>query len=607
MLSGAEQPLLKILDQDGDGLLSTDEIQSSAISLKAADKNSDGVLSPAETKITFPAGKKSPPGFVGKIIKNPRVQPLVNVIDRNGDWTIDADEIYNSTAAIRRLDHDGDWSLSKREFAIRLGEGPASDDAEEGRAGGPNMAGFDGFQASMRTTNRGPFGATLFNKGVKPGEDNRAFDGYVFYAEHNTAMSRTVGNTTWLLNSKFQPVHRWDSQNTALEGVGPYLLENGNVVRPFSKGDWLSMEDFYVASFTSLEIIDWDGNRLWEFDYCTPHSHCMHHDFEPMPNGNILLIVNDFYTREEAEAIGYQPVDNRAIAFQRIIEIEPNLEDGTTRMVWEWDVTDHIVQDVDSKLPYYGTPSKHVGKIDINYVGRSTKFIPGSTFHFNAISYNEKRDQILVSNFGTNEVFIIDHSTSTLEARTNKGGDSGKGGDLLYRWGNPEAYGMGGPEDRQLYKQHDAAWIPDGIPAKGDISVFNNGVNRKPTYTAYIELDLPPLSTRFTRGYKYKRAKNKSFGPESPAYDFHEFAGETAEPFFAPFMSGARRLPNGNIFGISGLVSGMFEVTAEGEEVLRTVPPSRSTFYRAYKFPKDYPAFDNKALTPLTTGWNIEP
>ena len=601
VLSKADQPVLIALDHNADGILSTDEIQSSPESLKALDKDSDGKLSPAETRLKFPTGVKLPQGFVGKMLLNPRVQPLMNLMDSDGDGTIDADEIKNSAAAIRALDANNDWRLSRSEYAMRFERaGSADKSTEKGKAGSPDMRGFRDFGRAMTTKNLGPFGATPFDRGVKPGEDSRAFDGYIFYSTHDTNGARTVGNTTWLLNSLLQPVHRWDSEHHAHEGVGPYLLENGLVVRPFSKGNWLYMENFYVASFTSLEIIDWEGNQLWEFDYCTPKRHCMHHDVEPMPNGNILLIVNDFMPHEEAEAIGFKPTNDRAIAFQRIIEIKPNLKDGSTRIVWQWDVLDHIVQDLYPDRPNYGIPSEHIGKIDVNYVGKSTKFIPGSVFHFNAISYNEERDQILVSNFGTNEIFVLDHSTTMEEARTDKGGVSGKGGDLLYRWGNPHAYGMAGIESRQLFKQHDAAWIPKGIPGKGDISIFNNGVNRKPMYTAYIELKLPAL-----RDFNYQRDPNKPFGPAAPAYEFSEFAGDEPEVFFAPFMSGARRLPNGNIFGVSGIVSGMFEVTDRGEEVLRTIPGSRSTFYRAYKFPKDYPAFNNRNLAPLATGFSI--
>lgn len=601
LMSQSEQPVLTALDLNADGMLSTEEVQSSPGSLRTLDRDGDGVLSPEETRLVLPEGRQFPPGFTGVMMRNPRVQPLMKLIDRNGDGTIDADEIEASSSAIKRLDADGDWNLSGAETAVRQGDaagaGGGGGGAEGGRAGGPDMTGF---QASMTEENRGPFGATLFDDGVSPGQDNRAFDGYIFYMEHDTNMSRAIGNTTWLLNSSFQPVHRWDNPNHAHEGVGPYLLENGTVVRPYSTVDWLDREGVYVASFTSLEIIDWDGNQLWEFDYCMPYRHCMHHDFEPMPNGNILLIVNDFKTLEEAESVGFRPVNDRAIAFERIVEIQPNLEDGSTRIVWEWNVLDHIVQDLYPDRPNYGDPADHVGKIDINYVGKTTRFIPGSIFHFNSISYSEERDQILISNFGTNEIFIIDHSTTTAEASTDSGGASGRGGDLIYRWGNPHAYGMGDADSRQLFKQHDAAWIPDGVPARGDISVFNNGVERQPAYTSYIELTLPALDGT------YRRAGNEPYGPASPDYEFNEFAGDTPESFYAPFMSGARRLPNGNIFGVSGLVSGISEVTEEGEEVLRAVPGSRSSFYRAYKFPKDYPAFSNKNLVPLSTGWSIQ-
>ena len=603
VLSQAEQPVLTALDHNADGVLSTGEILASPESLKSLDRDGDGKLSSSETRLKFPAQVKLPPGFVGNMLLNPRVQPLMNLIDRDGDGAIDADEIQDSAAAIRVLDANNDWRLTRDEYAMRFeraGSDSADKSTEKGKAGSPDMRGFRDFGRAMTTKNLGPFGATPFDRGIRPGEDSRAFDGYIFYSTHDTNGGRTVGKTTWLLNSLFQPVHRWDSNHHAHEGVGPYLLENGLVVRPFSKGNWVYMENFYVASFTSLEIIDWEGNQLWEFDYCTPKRHCMHHDIEPMPNGNILLIVNDFMPHEEAEAIGFKPLNDRAIAFQRIVEIKPNLVDGSTQIVWEWDVLDHIVQDLYPDRPNYGTPSEHPGKIDVNYVGKSTKFIPGSVFHFNAVSYNADRDQILVSNFGTNEIFIIDHSTTMAEASTDKGGASGKGGDLIYRWGNPHAYGMAGIESRQLFKQHDAAWIPKGIPSKGDISIFNNGVNREPMYTAYIELTLPEL-----RDSNYRRAANTPYGPAAPSYEFSEFAGDEPEIFFAPFMSGARRLPNGNIFGVSGIVSGMFEVTDEGEEVLRTIPGSHSTFYRAYKFSKDYPAFKNRDLTPLATGWNI--
>ncbi|MGC8644373.1 MAG: hypothetical protein ACP5XB_31305, partial [Isosphaeraceae bacterium] len=58
-------------------------------------------------------------------------------------------------------------------------------------------------------------------------------------------------------------------------------------------------------------------------------------------------------------------------------------------------------------------------------------------------------DQILLSVHSFSEIWIIDHGTTTAEAATHKGGRSGKGGDLLYRWGNPQAYRAGTAADQQ--------------------------------------------------------------------------------------------------------------------------------------------------------------
>src|SRR5262245_64845235 len=57
--------------------------------------------------------------------------------------------------------------------------------------------------------------------------------------------------------------------------------------------------------------------------------------------------------------------------------------------------------------------------------------------HVNSVAYNADLDQIMLSVFEFSEIWVIDHGPKTSEAGSHEGGKYGKGGALLYRWGNP--------------------------------------------------------------------------------------------------------------------------------------------------------------------------
>ena len=69
----------------------------------------------------------------------------------------------------------------------------------------------------------------------------------------------------------------------------------------------------------------------------------------------------------------------------------------------------------------------HPERVDINFY-RNTR---ADWLHMNAIDYNPQLDQIILSVKNFSEVWIIDHSTTTLEAAGSSGGNSGMGGDIL--------------------------------------------------------------------------------------------------------------------------------------------------------------------------------
>ncbi len=70
--------------------------------------------------------------------------------------------------------------------------------------------------------------------------------------------------------------------------------------------------------------------------------------------------------------------------------------------------------------------------------------------HFNGLDYNGELDQIVVSIRQFSEIWVISH-------------DPMESGGLLYRWGNPEAYGRGGPADQVFDGQHNPRWIREGL------------------------------------------------------------------------------------------------------------------------------------------------
>ena len=272
--------------------------------------------------------------------------------------------------------------------------------------------------------------------------------------------------TVYLIDNCGFVVHSWVGSYPS--GGAVYLLENGDLLRVGK----ISSELSWAPQGGVIERQAWDGEILWQYFYATDSTH-QHHDIEPLPNGNVLLLAWEWISADTALAWGRDPdsLSTAGMLFEGVVEIAPDGPANGT-VVWEWHMNDHLIQDHDSSAKYFGAVSQHPGRINLNYNSYDGNWHP-DWVHANAVSYHADRDEIAISARQFNEVWIIDHSTTTSESRGGMGGRHGKGGDLIYRWGNPQAFDQGSMQDRILYGQHDVRFTEDG-----DIMLFNNGADR---------------------------------------------------------------------------------------------------------------------------------
>jgi hypothetical protein len=309
-----------------------------------------------------------------------------------------------------------------------------------------------------------------------------------------------------------------------------YVLPGGDLIRSVSHAG-----NSFSGGPISGEVqkVDWNGNVLWDYVYSTT-TYCTHHDICPMPNGNVLLISYESKTKLEVDSAGGS--FSNIMWPDKIVEVQPT---GATTgtIVWEWHAWDHLMQNVyPARRNYVASISSHPELLDINY--KATK----DWMHMNGVDYNAALNQIAFSSHNLNEVYVIDHSTTTAEAASHTGGASGKGGDILYRWGNPAAYGASGTA--YINVVHDAHWVPADCPKAGYLVGFNNkGVSASQSSVDFFN---PPMN-----GAAYVQpATGAAFAPS--IYD-----KRLACTGYTSNMGNSQQLPNGNsliCIALSGLV-----------------------------------------------------
>jgi hypothetical protein len=463
-----------------------------------------------------------------------------------------------------------------------------------------------------------PWMATAFEqpRGLRRNEPG-ASPGYVLFAPFNS-------DTAYLVDLDGRVVHTWKNDKA---GDAMYLQNDGSLLRLARIAEPPNFRAGGVAGY--IQRISWEGEVLWEWKMADEKK-ILHHDIRPLPNGNLLAIAWEQKSAKEARAAGRRVdlVPEQGIWAEWILELEPR-PPNEARIVWEWHVWDHLLQANDPNAAGYAVPSEHPGRLDVNgdkdapvidekeleqlkalgYVpdNATAEDVRSDFLHMNSIDYHPRLEQILVSLPFLGEIWILDGTTTTEEARGSTGGRYGRGGDILYRWGNPKIYGRGTAADKQLFGQHQANWIPDGWPNAGNITVFNNGGGRpEGDWSSVVEI-VPPVA----EDGSYPLADGAPFGPAAPVWTYSD---PDKHSFFAPFVSGAQRLRSGNTFVCSGPQGRYFEVTPEGNIVWEYRGPFRGELkiwqpalagklpyasFRAIKIPPDHPGLAGRSLAPL--------
>jgi hypothetical protein len=371
-----------------------------------------------------------------------------------------------------------------------------------------------------------------------------------------TLIATSNSNTATLVdtNDITTTFKTWTFSSSKRTGYSTYLIPGDTLVRTvFNSGNYL-----IGGGMTGcVQKVLWNNTVAWDFVYSSS-TYCLHHDICPMPNGNVLMICYEVKTPTEVTNAGC--MQSITVWSEKVIEVKPTgLNTGT--IVWEWHLWDHLCQDYNSSLPNYVTSIiMNPQLMNINYN------IKKDWWHMNGIDYNPVLDQIVVSAHYMNEFYVIDHSTTTAEAASHSGGNSGKGGDLLYRWGNPAAYNASGPTNFNVI--HDAHWVPTNNPNYPNYIAAYNNRGGTGTRSAF-DIISPPYN-----GYNYNYTPGQVMPPPDYAYRYTSNLITSNE-------GNSFQLPNGNSLMAIAMANTIIEVDPSGNVLwTKTTPGVIPNAYR---------------------------
>jgi hypothetical protein len=409
-------------------------------------------------------------------------------------------------------------------------------------------------------------GPSVFPTGTTIYDPTRTWNGY-------TVLSPLGTQAAIVIDMNGNVVKQWDGYN----------LSAGGPARVYPGGFIIGAAGANPPRQESLELVqrDFEGRLLWRFDQNesittrdgkTISSLRQHHDWqrEDFPAGyyspeatpanqgaNTLILTHTNHVKPKV-APGAMLEDDRILEFS-----------SEGKLLWEWVASDHVddfhldkeARDTIASAPGYNADRGAFDWLHVNaaaYVGPNHWFDAG-----------DKR-------FAPENVIISSRQASFLAI-------IGRDGSIVWQMGpdfnaSPELRAI-----RQIIGQHNAHFIPKGLPGAGNLLVFDNGGSSGYGKKSSIALEGEGIFARAT-------SRVLEIDPVSLKLIW----SYTSPTFFATNISGAQRLPNGNTMVTEGPDGRLFEVTREGVVVWEYIFPlysgarATNSVYRGYRLPYDW-------------------
>jgi len=320
-------------------------------------------------------------------------------------------------------------------------------------------------------------------------------------------------------------VKTWTAADGTMPGMAVYLMPNGCLLRAEALRPRSKPAVYGNCGFPGGRVVlyNWNGTPIWHYTINT-NTEQQTHDIFPMANGHVLVDVWEWITGEQIKNAGRRNFQGAGFWSAAVWELQPDTTNGkdTAKVVWKWHFWDHI--DSTATSPYL---------LNVFDTGTSSDG-PSVWIHMNAVTYNEQLHQIIVSSRNLNEFYIIERTDTLGQSAGHTGGRYGHGGDFLYRWGNPAAYGVDSPQ--HLFGQHSPYWLDS---AGTQIMVNNDGFKRTPYDTTTANILIVPCV-------------NGVYSPSAasgylPANAFSPLDYQAPDTLTSTFEGSSQLLPNGNL------------------------------------------------------------